>query len=252
MIMKRYTLLAVSMGAMFSAFAVDLVTLNYGNNVVNGQTLAIVGTESTFELEASLSVTLNGSAQRTLKVKRYEVLPVTGTQNTFCWGECYLPVDANARPTWVSDLSETLQPGVLFNGFHAYYYPTGTAEMTKFRYVWFAMDNPSDTAYVDIIFDTRANAVGQQELAATSTSLEVFPNPATGSNLTLRFNGVPANGQVSWTLHNALGAIERQGSLRNGQGDVVLSLDGLAAGVYFASVVQGGRAVATKRVVISR
>jgi hypothetical protein len=124
--------------------------------------------------------------------------------------------------------------------------------MTKFRYVWFAMDNPSDTAYVDIIFDTRANAVGQQELAATSTSLEVFPNPATGSNLTLRFNGVPANGQVSWTLHNALGAIERQGSLRNGQGDAVLSLDGLAAGVYFASVVQGGRAVATKRVVIGR
>jgi hypothetical protein len=80
----------------------------------------------------------------------------------------------------------------------------------------------------------------------------VFPNPATGTNVTLRFSGAPVNGQVNWTLHNALGAIELQGSLRNGQGDVVLSLDGLAAGVYFASVVQGGRAVATRRVVISR
>ena len=248
----RYTLLACAMGAISSVFAVDLVTLNYGNNVVNGQTLAVVGAASTFELEASLSVTLNGDAERTLKVKRYEIDPVSGTQNTFCWGECYLPVDASARPTWVSDLSETLQPGVLFNGFHAYYYPTGTENMTKFRYVWFAMDNPTDTAYVDIIFDTRVNAVGQQEIAAATTGLEVFPNPATGANMTLRFTGVAANGQVNWTLHNALGSIERQGNLRNGQGDVVLSLDGLAAGVYFASVVQGGRAVATKRVVISR
>lgn len=248
----RYTLFACAMGAMTSVLAVDLVTLKYGNNVVNGQTLAIVGAASTYELDASLSVTLNGATQRSLKVKRYEVQPVTGTQNTFCWGECYLPVNANARPTWVSDLSETLQPGVLFSGFHAYYYPTGTAEMTKFRFVWFAMDDPTDTAYVDIIFDTRVNAVGQQELAAATAGIEVFPNPATGTNVTLRFSGAPVTGQVNWTLHNALGAIERQGSLRNGQGDVVLSLDGLAAGVYFASVVQGGRAVATRRVVISR
>jgi hypothetical protein len=248
--MKRYAIAALLLASGAHLTAQEIVTLNYGNNVVNGQTLAIVGTASTFELEASLGVTLNSDVQRTLRVKRYEVWPVDGTSNTFCWGECYIPYSAGERPLWVSNLTETLQPATLFDGFHAYYYPAGTEGLTKFRFVWYPTDAPTDTAYVDIVFDTRANAVGQQELTAAAPAVEVFPNPATGANLTLRFSG--DLGGAQWVLNNALGAVERQGSLRAGAGDVAVNLDGLPSGVYFASIVRQGRMVATRRVVITR
>lgn len=248
--MKRYAVAACLITAGAQLSAQEIVTLNYGNNVVNGQTLAIVGTASTFELDAALGVTLNSTTQRTLLVKRYEVWPVDGTSNTFCWGECYLPYNAGERPVWVSNLTETLQPGTLFEGFHAYYYPAGTEGLTKFRFVWYPTDAPTDTAYVDIVFDTRASAVGQQELAAAAPAVEVFPNPATGANMTLRFSG--DLGGAQWVLNNALGAVERQGSLRAGVADVAVNLDGLPSGVYFASIVRQGRMVATRRVVITR
>ncbi len=248
--MKRYATAVLLLAAGHHLSAQEIVTLNYGNNVVNGQTLAIVGAASTFELEASLGVTLNSSTERTLRVKRYEVWPVDGTSNTFCWGECYIPYNAGERPLWVSNLTETLQPSVLFEGFHAYYYPAGTEGLTKFRFVWYPTDAPTDTAYVDIVFDTRANAVGQQELAAATPAVEVFPNPATGANVTLRFSG--DLGGAQWVLNNALGAVERQGTLRGGVADVAVNLDGLPSGVYFASIVRQGRMVATRRVVITR
>lgn len=248
--MKRYAIAALLLATGAHLSAQEIVTLNYGNNVVNGQTLAIVGSASTFELDATLGVTLNSTTQRTLRVKRYEVWPVDGTSNTFCWGECYIPFNAGERPVWVSDLTETLQPATLFEGFHAYYYPAGTEGLTKFRFVWYPTDAPTDTAYVDIVFDTRANAVGQQELTAAAPAVEVFPNPATGANLTLRFSGDVAGAQ--WVLRNAVGAVERQGGLRGGVADVAVNLDGLATGVYFASIVRQGRMVATRRVVITR
>ncbi len=248
--MKRYAIATLLLAASTQLSAQEIVTLNYGNNVVNGQTVAVVGSASTFELDASLGVTLNSSAERTLRVKRYELWPVDGTSNTFCWGECYLPYNAGERPLWVGSLTETLQPATLFEGFHAYFYPAGTEGLTKFRFVWYPADAPTDTAYVDIVFDTRANAVGQQELTAAAPVVDVFPNPATGADLTLRFSGDVAGAQ--WVLRNAVGAVERQGAVRAGTNNVAVDLGGLATGVYFASIVRQGRMVATRRVVITR
>lgn len=248
---QRYAFLLTSALSFGAVTAQNLVTLNYGNNVVNGQTLAIVGASTTYELDAALTVTLNGSTDRTLKVKRYELLPVVGTSNTFCWGVCYLPNDGGARPIWVSDLSENLQAGVAFNGFHAYYYPTATEDITKFRFVWYDETLPTDSAYVDIVFDTRSSAVGVNEVVADAGSVEVFPNPVVGDGMSIRFGGAAAsNGR--WMLHNALGTLVREGTLRATQGDVFVSTAGLGGGLYFASLYSNGRVVATKRVVIAR
>lgn len=251
--LQRYAFFLSSFALLTTAtLAQQIVTLRNGSNVVNGQTLAIVGEPTTFELGSSLSVTLNSNSERTLKVKRYEMTPVAGTSNTFCWGECYLPYNAGERPVWISDLSETLQPGVEFEGFHGYYYPTGTAAMSTFRFVWYPIDDPTDTAYVDIVFDTRENAVGVNELSNAPAGVEVFPNPVAGPNMGLRFTGEAAKTGGRWVLYNTLGGIEREGSLRSGQGDVQVDVNGLGAGIYFASLMRNGRVQATRRVVIAR
>lgn len=248
--MKRYAIATLLLAASTQLSAQEIVTLNYGNNVVNGQTLTIVGSASTYELDATLGVTLNQASADSILVKRYEVWPVDGTMNTFCWGLCYTPYSAGDRPLWISGLSVNMEPGNLYEGFHAYFYPAGTEGLTKFRFVWYPADAPTDTAYVDIVFDTRANAVGQQELTAAAPVVDVFPNPATGADLTLRFSGDVAGAQ--WVLRNAVGAVERQGTVRAGTNNVAVDLGGLATGVYFASIVRQGRMVATRRVVITR
>lgn len=219
-------------------------------NMVNSTTLVVNGLPSDFTLERPLNTTLNGDVAKTVNMVRYELEPVMGTQNYFCWGECWLPQDAGARPTWEAISPVTLAPGVVSSGFHAYYKPNNIEGCSLFRFVWFDVANEDDSVWVDIRF-CAAGTVGVKEVSSVP-SLSVFPNPSTGQDVQLTMDLAGNNQGVSLTIYSMLGERIRNVAVRGSEPRILLAAGTLPAGVYFATLERNGKAIATQRLVIAR
>lgn len=232
---------------LLNAQSAFLTITHNGVEVTNGAA-STTGPSSMFEMEVDLQITLNGGTNREVGLRRYESDVVAATANYFCWAECYIPQPAGTIPVWTAPDAQALIAGTAFNGFHAYYRPNAQPGVSTFRYVWYALDNPTDTAFVDIIFD--AQVVGVNELARREVRLAAQPNPVEGGNVTFTFDGVGAAGS-SLVVRNALGAVHLTIPVVPGQKSIVLGSDRLGSGFWFASLELNGREVATRRVVVS-
>ena len=247
--MNRKLLTAVLIASVASAQAqIATLTDEYGNDVTNG-TFVHLGDNETNDQEASILVTLNGNTGKTLNVRRYEIHADAGSQNYFCWGVCYGPVDAGQLYMWQSqqDHSIALEPGITASNFHAYHSPQGVLGTSTYRFVWFDVASPNDSVYVDI--DFMITGVGMNELG-TSSSLNVFPNPVVGKEMQIDFQtGNASGGNV--VLRDAIGQVVATQAMRNANGRIIISTEGLQKGVYFATIENNGKILVTRRVVIS-
>lgn len=240
----RYALPAL-LAALPTLADAQVVTLkDEGGNVVNAQTVTIIASTWPFEMECDLTSTLTGSSDKVINVRRYELNTVTGTQNYFCWGVCYLPQNSGALPVWTSVDEVNMTPGTDFTGFHAYYKPNGISASTGFRFVWYDTANPTDTTWVDIYFDTQFVGIAE---AAAGARLSAYPNPANGGEVVLE-HGAIANGElvVSDVLGNTVLRRTLGGSQRTR-----FNVDALPEGVYFATLRSNGDTIATRRIAIT-
>jgi hypothetical protein len=245
------TLLTVAFA--FTAFAQSpaLVTLrDADDNVVNGSTVILYGNPSTVLIEEELTTELNGPVAKIINVRRHELNVVTGSKNYFCWGLCYLPRLAGSTPTWVSGDPLAMAPQQVLSNFKAYYRPEGTSDYACFRYVWYDEANPNDSSWVNICFDTQT-FTSVQEVAA-SASINAYPNPVVGGDVTFTYDAASVNGSVQLVLFNALGERSLVRSLTASNGRTTVPTSGLVPGVWFAALEQNGRMIATQRLVVGR
>lgn len=187
---------------------------------------------------------------RTVNVKRYELDVPHGTGNYFCWDLCYGERNAGETPLWVSTDAIPMNAGFIANGFHAYYKPYMTVGAATFRYVWFDVNSPNDSVYVDIQFN--AMAVGITENPSPVRTFTAFPNPAVGNDVTLTYDLANGTDGMQLAVYNMLGERKFVRALNATQGKVVLSANELPAGVWFASLERNGKALMTKRVVVTK
>ncbi|HOP42369.1 MAG: T9SS type A sorting domain-containing protein [Flavobacteriales bacterium] len=220
-------------------------------NVVNGQTVVHWGDMQTANQKQGLDVVLLGSATKVVNVKRYELSVQTGTENYFCWGVCYTPVDAGSQPFWQaqSQHSIVLDPGVPEDAFGAYHTPNGMMGSSIYRYVWFDVNAPSDSVWVDIEF--RVTAVGVEEEATSVQEFVLFPNPVLGREFSLRYglSTTDVNG-LEFVLHDAVGQQVMRQRLSSVSGRVAIGVEGLPSGVYFATLERQGAQLRTERLVL--
>lgn len=244
----RQTLTLALLFAVSLLHAQGLLTATYYGVDVTNSMAGVTGPASIAEMEVDLAITLNGGTNRTVGLRRYETDVVPGTANYFCWAECYIPQPAGAIPVWTAPDSQLLTAGATFNGFHAYYRPNGQPGLSTFRYVWYALDDPTDTVYVDIPF--QADVVGVDELDGRDVRFSMLPNPVSGGDVTFTFDAPVAKGGHV-VLRNALGALHLSLPVLPGQRSMVVPVDRLGNGIWFASFAQNGREVATRRLVVS-
>lgn len=254
---KTLTLLSRSLAPVlglitFSAQA-QLLTLTdpWGNNVTNGTIdYSCDASPTPPAVELDVNCTLNTSSPKVVNMRRYElVIPEDSTVNYYCWGECYAPVASGTHPVWLAPDVNTLYPDEEFIGFHAYYMPLGVVGPACFRYVWFDDGNTNDSVWVDICFN--ASPVSVEELIASNVKFSAYPVPSVGGNVELNFTAPRAGQQMFVELHDALGQLLATERIRTGQQRLVLGEGDLAAGLVFATLRLDGRAMATKRLVIS-
>ncbi|MCU0318533.1 MAG: T9SS type A sorting domain-containing protein [Flavobacteriales bacterium] len=248
---SRYAHLPFLLFASVSLAQSPITLTNSDGEVVNGQTVVVYGGADEFVLGQGLTATLDVGTDRVFNVRRYELDVQPSTANYFCWGQCYAPRDAGQSVVWQGAAQDAL---VMVNGepnenFHAYHMPNGIVGNSTFRYVWFDTALPTDSVWCDIQFRAIDN-VGVDELTP-SASLGVFPNPSRGADVQFALELRNVDQALDLVVFNALGARVRTITVRPGQLNARLGTTELAEGLYFASVLQGGKALATQRFVIS-
>lgn len=229
--------------------AQGVVTLtNEDGEVVNGT--VIVAPCDWVTDTVSLFSELTGSSAMTVNVRRYEMWPVAGTNNFFCWGVCYLPVSVGTHPTWVSSDYVTMNPGAAYANFHAYHQPQGNTGTMRYKFVWYDVANPNgpDSSWVDIDF---CGLVGVPERAAAQPLLNVWPSPTQGQDLQMEYV-LDRAGSARVVLYNMLGEAMRWSTLGSTQGRIQWSTSDLSPGVYFAALERAGQPLATHRFVVTK
>ncbi|MBK7946727.1 MAG: T9SS type A sorting domain-containing protein [Flavobacteriales bacterium] len=232
-----------------SAFSQGLVNIiDEDGHTVNG---TVIHHPCNFSTDTvSLLARLNVGDSRTVNVRRYEMWPVPGTNNFFCWGVCYLPVSVGTFSSWVSDHYVDMNPGATYNNFHAYHQAQGNLSTMRYKFVWYDIANPTgpDSSWVDIDF---CGLVGVGERGSQQASLNVWPSPTDGRELQFDF-AVEGSAPARVVLYDMLGAAIRRSGAIVAQGRFSWTTSGLEPGVYFATLERDGKAIRTRRVVVTQ
>jgi hypothetical protein len=248
--MKHATLVFTGLFLSLLAQAQLLNIKNADGDAVNGQSLLVIGEPSDATLDLPLVTNLNGADAKTVDMVRYELDDCAGTQNYFCWGECWLPANAGVHPTWEAISAVVMAPGVDNPGFHAYWKPMTTVSTCCFRYVWFDTANMNDSVYVDLCFSTEPDA-SVNELASGVSRFDVAPNPVAEGAVQFSFDLTEQASDLQLVFTTAMGqrALVVPVAAQYGRATVDSGL--LPSGVWFASLERAGRRLATRRLVVA-
>ncbi len=249
-----FFLLALSCGAFIGAQAQVVTLRDASDALVNGTVIAVnepLSGDPGQTPGVGLSAENTSGSDRTINVKRYEVSVPGGTGNYFCWDVCYDVVLAGLRPVWTALDPIYMADGQTVNGFHGYYKPNGVVGEATFRYVWYDVANPSDSTWVDLLFNIGAEGSGIAEVADVLT-FKIFPNPSTGGDITIEHDLAGAIAGTQLELYNVLGERKLVRPFSAARGKVTLSEGDLNSGVWFAVLKRNGKTLATKRVVVVR
>lgn len=243
---------------LFAIFMLSLGTqaqlaqlIDHDGNVVNGQTVVHWGDAQTANQKVGLDVVLQGAGQKVVNVRRYELSVQPGTENYFCWGVCYTPVDAGTQPFWQaqSQHSIVLDAGVPEDAFGGYHSPNGILGSSTYRYVWFDVNDQTDSVWVDIQFEI--TAVGIEERNGVE-EFTVFPNPAVGREVSVSYAFQGQASGLSLVVHDALGQPVLERPLTSASGRVQVETGELSPGVYFTTLQRNGLLLSTQRLVIGQ
>lgn len=239
--MKKLVLLT-SLMSLFVLFGIaqNLSLIYDGNPVVNDQNVAYTGEPTSALIVAYMGVTNNYTDTMQVMCKKVEISIVPGSQNTFCWDNCYPP------NIYVSLSSLKIGPGETNTQFTGDYEPLTHAGQSIIRYVYFDETNPNDSICFNALFN--AYPLGIEDRAAASLSA-AYPNPASSQ---ASFNySVEDGANASILVRNVLGATVKEIRV-SGSGVAKISTLDLSEGIYFYSMVVNGQVQSTRKLVVSR
>lgn len=224
----------------------------YGGHVyANGETVVCTHyDEDMGELLQEMQLRNLSTTSQDVMVKREIIQMVEGTQNSFCWGNCYAPsVDVSPRPQ-ILEAGEVSAEGLL--SFHQLIDPSysgnpipGTSIVKYYAYPA-GQETEEDMICIEVWFAFNAEGIDENKIVFG----HAFPNPASS---VVRFNyQLPATGNVSVSVYNLLGQEVMSQQLDALQGQAVLSVSDLTEGIYFCNLKVDGRAVKTEKFVVKK
>ncbi len=144
--------------------------------------------------------------------------------NAFCWLQCYGPNDS-VSPTYI-----TLEPGDTTTNFSGHVYPDIGAQPMEgsIDYVFFDLNNPSDSTLITIRYVARAGATSVKDVETSAVKL--FPNPTTGL---VNFD-IDVNITVC-EIYQVNGSLLKHNQIQNNSMDV----SDLSSGFYIVKATDG-------------
>lgn len=267
--MKKILLAFTGLVFGFATFAQSFQFINPKTNAdVTGTTVSVWYSEADLSLtpDVKLYVKNINSTSDSLRVdlKRYEMAPlVDSTSNYFCWGfTCLGASVVGSQPiryndpsdiVWIrkDSLNKTLslyhEPNNFYNG--TFNNPNYELGAQKFRFVAFDHFNPSDSAYVDVLFSI--TTVGLNKISKKDYTVSIGPNPSNGQfKVTYDFTKNFSTKTIE--IYDMLGQQVKSIPLNSNKGIVNVAASELTSGIYFYNFRLDGKSTESQKLIITK
>jgi hypothetical protein len=241
--MKRGILfLGLSMFIFITAYAQSLSLSWSGGAISNGQTITIIG-DTAGTVFSEVDITNNGTDTLSVKVKKKELSLVSGSENSFCWLNCYLP------NIYVSPYFINMIPDSLYIDFSGEYKAHGNVGASQVMYTFYDMNNVNDSVCVIVNYDCSMSSV--PDLGKVNVEFSnAFPNPADAyTSFTYSF---PASSTPNSRLivRDLVGNIVAESNLTDQNGTIKIYTEKLNDGVYFYSLLLEDQVYLTRKLIV--
>jgi hypothetical protein len=249
--MKKFLLLA-------SVFLATLATAQSSFQVLDPNTnmtayshyyFWVGASDPTVTLEFPVTNVSANSVQARVKKTVYQ--NPAGQDIYFCFGiNCYTPstFDSGIENLGPGQSLPYTQQGITHYGIRTDFDANGVLGLSVVRYTIYDAQNPNDSVNITISYNVTANGI--HNTANSVLVSNASPNPASTA---VSFN-YDLNGAAHATLkiYNSLGNVVKTVSLTPNAKSAQVDVSALAEGFYFYSVICDGKAVSTRRLVITR
>ncbi|MEP7170645.1 MAG: T9SS type A sorting domain-containing protein [Bacteroidota bacterium] len=172
-----------------------------------------------------------------------------GHESLFCWGiNCY---SANTNTSTYQDTIENSSTGDL--GFarcdlNDYFHPG----LSRITYCWYDVNNISDSVCLEFDYNIVATAVGIHQIFNSATDFISLPqpNPADGAT-TIVYHLNRKNSESKIIFYNVIGSKMQEVKLDDSKQSIQLNTSALQPGVYYYSLISGGKAISTNKLIVS-
>lgn len=219
------------------------LTDEYGSAIAPDSYYYIWGDSGMYTVIYShIAVTNNGASALDVKVKKAEVSVVSGSENAFCWGQCFLPT------TFVSPSPINIGAGVTdASSFIGDYKPKGNIGQTTIRYTFFDMNNVNDSVAVYVVYGATPAAIDSKPDVIEFSN--AYPNPASTS-VSFNYDLQGNSGVASLVITDLLGGEVFSTVLLNDKGKLNVDVSTLTPGVYFYSLRINQKSQFTRKLVV--
>ncbi len=241
-------------GLLFILFALFGVTFSYaqtlsiyyqGELLTNGQEVTIsdeLNEDPFHEMIAHAQVKNNTDRAVFAKVKRITYQAIEGTENQFCWSECYAPF-IDVSPTALAIPENEMTSEGVFSG---HYIPNVKPGTTIIGYTFFIEGDENDS--VTFVVNFKVEAVGLADKKETISMSNAYPNPASS----MVYFDINLGTDARLVIQNLLGQPLFEQPIEQGTRRLSIPLNELREGIYFYTLYVGNKSIVSKKLVIKR
>lgn len=236
----KSTILFLSIILSITTMAQNLSLSTDGGTLAPDETIYIWGDSGQYTtIYCYLHVTNNGASDMDVLVKKTEVSILSGTENSFCWGNCYMPsIFVSPTPVPIAAAQTDM------SSFSGDYMPKGQAGLSTIRYTFFDKMNSNDSIAVNVVFGSGTASINSFE---TENTIAAYPNPAT-THVNFTYQSTAAqNGEL--VILSAAGT-EVYRSVISPNAPLNVDVRSFNAGLYFYSVQTNGQSDAVRKLIV--
>jgi hypothetical protein len=244
--MKRGILFFIFSAFIFiTAYSQSLSLIRGGVALTNEQALVYVNSDASAINNCEDIVCYNHTSDSIHVKVRKKVISITaGTQNYFCWGNCFLPsvfVSPNPVTIFAGDTTDLLI-------FSCHYMPNDNYGSSTIMYTFFNEANVNDSICVQITFDCPE---GIQNIAKNEIEFSnAYPNPAADYTSFTYSLPVSYTGEYMFIMRDMVGNVVSETPITDKTGTIKMETDHLGNGVYFYSLLVDKTPYLTRKLII--
>ena len=245
--MKKTLLFSFLFSLFMGGLYAQSLEISYHNEVItNDQELNILADpQASGPAEVAIKVKNIGNASISVKLRKYDVNLMDGTNVTFCWGtSCYGPNTYLSPEAVRLDIQET------DSSFHGDYNHYGKQGTSIARFTFFDEANPSDS--VSVVVNYTVGYLGVNDNINIGLSISnAYPNPATTTSY-VDYKLPKSMTGASLRINSLLGVTIQDIPLNRNEGKAAIDVSKMKEGIYFYSLIVNNSIAQTRKFIVKR